>query len=42
MQLQRAIGGGNAKVFTAANEAEQWLFADVTDDAAKRPCPETC
>ena len=34
MQLQRVIGGRNAKVFTAADEAEQWLLATVTDVAA--------
>ena len=30
MQLQRAIGGRDAMVFTDGNEAERWLFAEVT------------
>lgn len=34
MQLQRVIAGRDAKVFTAADEAERWLFAKVTDTAA--------
>ena len=34
MQLQRTINGRDAKVFTAADEAEQWLFAEVANDAA--------
>ena len=34
MQLQRTINGRDAKVFTAADEAEQWLFADVANAAA--------
>lgn len=28
MQLQRAIGDRDARVFTDATEAERWLFAD--------------
>ena len=34
MQLQRVIGSRDAKVFTATDEAERWLFAKVTDTAA--------
>ena len=34
MQLQRAIGSRDAMVFTAADEAERWLFANVTGTAA--------
>lgn len=34
MQLQRVIGGRDAKVFTAADEAEQWLFAEAANAAA--------
>ena len=34
MQLQRTIGGRDAMVFTAADEAERWLFAHVADTAA--------
>ena len=30
MQLQRTIGNRDARVFTDAAEAEQWLFADAT------------
>ncbi len=30
MQLQRAIGGRDAMVFTDTDEAERWLFAEVT------------
>ena len=34
MQLQRVIGGRDAKVFTAADDAEQWLFAEAASAAA--------
>ena len=30
MQLQRAIGGRDAMVFTDTDEAERWLFAEAT------------
>ncbi len=33
MQLQRAIGARDARVFTDAAEAEQWLFADESTAA---------
>jgi hypothetical protein len=34
MQLQRVIVGRNARVFTNAVEAEQWLFAEDASAAA--------
>lgn len=34
MQLQRVIVGRNARVFTTAVEAEQWLFAEEAIAAA--------
>ena len=34
MQLQRTIGSRDAKVFTASDEAELWLFTNVTDAAS--------
>lgn len=34
LQLQRVIGGRDAAVFTVADEAEQWLFAERTSAAA--------
>ena len=34
MQLQRAIGGRAAQVFTDAAEAERWLFADEVTSAS--------
>lgn len=37
MQLQRAIGGRDARVFTDAAEAERWLFADVVEATARPP-----
>ena len=34
MQLQRVIGGRDAKVFTDPTEAERWLFTDEVGDPA--------
>lgn len=41
MQLQRAIDGRDARVFTDAAEAERWLLAEGTEAAARPPMAST-